>query len=156
MYDCTACVNGRHQVDGAPRQPDATNVCSGCCLSHRRLYASTAHICGVWTAYSQICRPVAEHVFSDNPRALLLRQCSNLHAFLTAGAAAASTSAQQLQTDVVALLDEWATRFFCELDYVAEGQNADLFAQQMAQDLPQVRLFICPLTATRYMRLLLG
>jgi aarF domain-containing kinase len=45
----------------------------------------------------------------------------------------------QVTTDVVALLDEWAARFFDELDYVKEGQNATLFAQQMAADLPQVR-----------------
>ncbi|WIA14252.1 hypothetical protein OEZ85_002788 [Tetradesmus obliquus] len=44
----------------------------------------------------------------------------------------------QLTTDVVALLDEWAARFFDELDYVKEGQNATLFAAQMAADLPQV------------------
>ena len=41
-------------------------------------------------------------------------------------------------TDVVALLDEWAARFFEELDYVREGQNATKFAAQMAKDLPQV------------------
>jgi predicted unusual protein kinase regulating ubiquinone biosynthesis (AarF/ABC1/UbiB family) len=45
----------------------------------------------------------------------------------------------QVTTDVVALLDEWAARFFDELDYVKEGRNATLFAQQMAADLPQVR-----------------
>jgi hypothetical protein len=44
----------------------------------------------------------------------------------------------QLTTDVVALLDEWAARFFEELDYVKEGQNATIFAAQMARDLPQV------------------
>ncbi|KAF6256357.1 ABC1 family-domain-containing protein [Scenedesmus sp. NREL 46B-D3] len=44
----------------------------------------------------------------------------------------------QVTTDAVALLDEWAARFFDELDYVKEGQNATLFAQQMAADLPQV------------------
>jgi hypothetical protein len=44
----------------------------------------------------------------------------------------------QITTDVVALLDEWAARFFEELDYVKEGQNATIFAQQMARDLPQV------------------
>eukprot|EP00775_Hariotina_reticulata_P008944 gene8944-9121_t len=44
----------------------------------------------------------------------------------------------QVTTDVVALLDEWAARFFDELDYVKEGQNATKFAQQMAADLPQV------------------
>lgn len=43
-----------------------------------------------------------------------------------------------LKTDVVALLDEWAARFFEELDYVQEGANATLFAEQMKVDLPQV------------------
>lgn len=45
----------------------------------------------------------------------------------------------QITTDVVALLDEWAARFFEELDYVKEGQNAIRFAKQMEADLPQVR-----------------
>lgn len=44
----------------------------------------------------------------------------------------------QITTDFVALLDEWAARFFDELDYVKEGRNATLFAAQMAKDLPQV------------------
>lgn len=44
----------------------------------------------------------------------------------------------QIKTDFVALLDEWAERFFEELDYVKEGQNATKFAQQMKADLPQV------------------
>ncbi|EFJ41361.1 hypothetical protein VOLCADRAFT_40547, partial [Volvox carteri f. nagariensis] len=44
----------------------------------------------------------------------------------------------QVTTDVVALLDEWAARFFEELDYVHEGRNAERFAEQMRQDLPQV------------------
>lgn len=44
----------------------------------------------------------------------------------------------QITTDVVALLDEWAARFFEELDYVREGRNATKFAEQMAEDLPQV------------------
>lgn len=43
-----------------------------------------------------------------------------------------------VQTDVVGLLDEWAERFFEELDYVKEGQNATKFAEQMKEDLPQV------------------
>jgi hypothetical protein len=59
----------------------------------------------------------------------------------------------QVTTDVVALLDEWAARFFDELDYVKEGQNATLFAQQMAADLPQVRLWFRLLR--RWLRLLL-
>ncbi|KAG2482850.1 hypothetical protein HYH03_018241 [Edaphochlamys debaryana] len=44
----------------------------------------------------------------------------------------------QITTDVVALLDEWAARFFEELDYVHEGQNSERFAAQMREDLPQV------------------
>lgn len=44
----------------------------------------------------------------------------------------------QIKTDVVALLDEWAARFFEELDYVREGRNATIFAEQMKDDLPQV------------------
>lgn len=43
-----------------------------------------------------------------------------------------------IKTDVVDLLDEWAARFFEELDYVREGANATKFAEQMKYDLPQV------------------
>lgn len=42
------------------------------------------------------------------------------------------------RVDVVALLDEWASRFFEELDYEKEGRNGIKFAQQMKDDLPQV------------------
>lgn len=42
----------------------------------------------------------------------------------------------QIPTDFVALLDEWAARFFEELDYIREGNNGTIFAQQMAEDLP--------------------
>ena len=38
----------------------------------------------------------------------------------------------ELPTDVVGLLDEWASRFFEELDYVREGQNATRFAAMSA------------------------
>jgi aarF domain-containing kinase len=44
----------------------------------------------------------------------------------------------QIKTDFVDLLDEWATRFFDELDYVKEGLHATIFAEQMKDDLPQV------------------
>ena len=47
------------------------------------------------------------------------------------------------RADIVALLDEWATRFFEELDYVKEGQKATRFAEMMKVDLPQV---VVPLT----------
>ncbi|KAK9787007.1 hypothetical protein WJX73_009983 [Symbiochloris irregularis] len=43
-----------------------------------------------------------------------------------------------IPTDFTALLDEWATRFFEELDYVHEGQNGTRFAEMMRSDLPQV------------------
>ncbi|EEH59033.1 uncharacterized protein MICPUCDRAFT_32463 [Micromonas pusilla CCMP1545] len=44
----------------------------------------------------------------------------------------------QVNTDVVALLDEWAERFFEELDYVKEGENQTNFAASIKEDLPQV------------------
>lgn len=50
-------------------------------------------------------------------------------------------------TDVVALLDEWAARFFEELDYEREGRNATKFAEQMREDLPQV---VVPKTYEKY------
>jgi aarF domain-containing kinase len=49
-----------------------------------------------------------------------------------------------IPTDFVALLDEWAARFFEELDYVHEGNNATKFAAQMKADLPQVFIFSPP------------
>ncbi|KAL0029176.1 hypothetical protein WJX79_000719 [Trebouxia sp. C0005] len=52
-----------------------------------------------------------------------------------------------IKTDVVGLLDEWAARFFEELDYVREGNNATRFAKQMEKDLPQV---VVPTTFTEY------
>jgi aarF domain-containing kinase len=42
------------------------------------------------------------------------------------------------RADIVALLDEWAARFFEELDYVREGNNATRFAELIKDDLPQV------------------
>jgi aarF domain-containing kinase len=44
----------------------------------------------------------------------------------------------EISTDVVGLLDEWAARFFEELDYVREGANATRFADMMRADLPQI------------------
>ena len=38
---------------------------------------------------------------------------------------------------MVGLVDEWAARFFEELDYVNEGENGTLFAEMMKKDLPQ-------------------
>ena len=45
----------------------------------------------------------------------------------------------------MALLDEWAARFFEELDYIREGNNGTRFAASMAKDLPQVKA-MCALT----------
>lgn len=53
----------------------------------------------------------------------------------------------QIATDVVGLVDEWAARFFEELDYVNEAQNTDRFAASMARDLPQV---VVPKTFPEY------
>ena len=47
----------------------------------------------------------------------------------------------QVALDVVGLVDEWAARFFEELDYVNEGENGTLFAEMMREDLPQVNCF---------------
>ncbi|CAN7077142.1 unnamed protein product [Brassica oleracea var. botrytis] len=49
--------------------------------------------------------------------------------------------------DVVGLVDEWAARFFEELDYVNEGENGTYFAEKMKKDLPQV---VVPKTYQNY------
>eukprot|EP00803_Ostreobium_quekettii_P009098 evm.model.scf_330.1 EVM.evm.TU.scf_330.1 scf_330:441-5212(-) len=54
---------------------------------------------------------------------------------------------EQITTDVVALLDEWAARFFDELDYVKEGNSGNKFAESMKVDLPQV---VIPKTYTDF------
>ncbi|KAK9183347.1 hypothetical protein WN944_026498 [Citrus x changshan-huyou] len=53
----------------------------------------------------------------------------------------------QVSIDVVGLVDEWAARFFEELDYVNEGENGTLFAEMMKKDLPQV---VIPKTYEKY------
>ncbi|KAF7086929.1 hypothetical protein CFC21_090172 [Triticum aestivum] len=53
----------------------------------------------------------------------------------------------QVALDVVGLVDEWAARFFEELDYVNEGENGTLFAEMMREDLPQV---VVPRTYPEY------
>ncbi|KAH7573075.1 hypothetical protein JRO89_XS03G0063400 [Xanthoceras sorbifolium] len=53
----------------------------------------------------------------------------------------------QISLDVVGLVDEWASRFFEELDYVNEGENGTLFAEMMKKDLPQV---VIPKTYQKY------
>ena len=54
---------------------------------------------------------------------------------------------EQVNTDVVALLDEWAERFFEELDYNKEGENQTKFAESIRDDLPQV---VVPKTYAEY------
>jgi aarF domain-containing kinase len=56
---------------------------------------------------------------------------------------------ESINTDVVALLDEWAERFFEELDYVKEGENATKFAASIKDDLPQV---VVPRTYAEFTR----
>jgi aarF domain-containing kinase len=51
------------------------------------------------------------------------------------------------RADIVGLLDEWAARFFEELDYVREGDNATRFAEMIRADLPQV---VVPITYPEY------
>ncbi|KAL3506345.1 hypothetical protein ACH5RR_031727 [Cinchona calisaya] len=53
----------------------------------------------------------------------------------------------QISIDVVGLVDEWAARFFEELDYVNEGENGTTFAGMMKKDLPQV---VVPKTYHKY------
>ncbi|KAK4356877.1 hypothetical protein RND71_022487 [Anisodus tanguticus] len=53
----------------------------------------------------------------------------------------------RISVDVVGLVDEWAARFFEELDYVNEGENGTLFAEMMKKDLPQV---VVPKTYSKY------
>ncbi|OMO53057.1 hypothetical protein CCACVL1_28908 [Corchorus capsularis] len=53
----------------------------------------------------------------------------------------------QISVDVVGLVDEWAARFFEELDYVNEGENGTLFAEMLRKDLPQV---VIPRTYNKY------
>ncbi|KAG2654941.1 hypothetical protein PVAP13_1NG558300 [Panicum virgatum] len=53
----------------------------------------------------------------------------------------------QVSIDVVGLVDEWAARFFEELDYVNEGENGTYFAEMMKEDLPQV---VVPKTYHKY------
>eukprot|EP00898_Chlorokybus_atmophyticus_P004347 jgi/Chlat1/4913/Chrsp31S04834 len=53
----------------------------------------------------------------------------------------------QIATDVVGLVDEWAARFFEELDYVREGRNATEFAAMIKDDLPQI---VVPKTYAEY------
>ncbi|GLJ04873.1 hypothetical protein SUGI_0005350 [Cryptomeria japonica] len=53
----------------------------------------------------------------------------------------------QISIDVVGLVDEWAARFFEELDYINEGDNGNRFAEMMKEDLPQV---VVPKTYSQY------
>ncbi|GAV84961.1 APH domain-containing protein/ABC1 domain-containing protein [Cephalotus follicularis] len=58
----------------------------------------------------------------------------------------------QISIDVVGLVDEWAARFFEELDYVNEGENGILFSEMMWKDLPQLssQKVVVPKTYQKY------
>lgn len=43
-----------------------------------------------------------------------------------------------VKTDFVGLLDEWAYRFFDELDYITEATNGNIFGDRLQKELPQV------------------
>lgn len=51
--------------------------------------------------------------------------------FLLRNASQALQSLPFVESNLVALLDNWAFRFFDELDYVQEGKNAEQFAENM-------------------------
>ncbi|GLJ48114.1 hypothetical protein SUGI_1015930 [Cryptomeria japonica] len=51
--------------------------------------------------------------------------------FLLRNASQALQSLPFIESNLVALLDNWAFRFFDELDYVQEGKNAEQFAENM-------------------------
>lgn len=58
-----------------------------------------------------------------------------------------------MSVDVVGLVDEWAARFFEELDYVNEGENGMLFSEMMRKDLPQVSLMHDSLMSESFLEL---
>ncbi|KAI3957076.1 hypothetical protein MKW92_016140 [Papaver armeniacum] len=70
-----------------------------------------------------------------------------LRKFPQANAYAPNLSFETVALDVVGLVDEWAARFFEELDYINEGENGTIFAEMMRKDLPQV---VVPKTYTKY------
>ncbi|CAL8467304.1 g6841 [Coccomyxa elongata] len=61
-----------------------------------------------------------------------LRRAIALDLFLMRRTAIIVRSIPEISTDWVGLIDEWATRFFQELDYEREARNAAVFRDQMA------------------------
>lgn len=59
--------------------------------------------------------------------------------FLLRNAAQALQYLPSIQSDLVALLDNWAFRFFDELDYVQEGKNTERFAENM-KSIPNIKV----------------
>lgn len=59
--------------------------------------------------------------------------------FLLRNAAQALQCLPSLQSNLVALLDNWAFRFFDELDYVQEGKNGEQFAENM-KSIPNIKV----------------
>ena len=87
--------------------------------------------------YKGVLRSTGETVAVKVQRPAVLETVS-IDLYLIRKLGLALREVPQVNTDVVALLDEWAERFFEELDYVKEGENATKFAASIKDDLPQV------------------
>jgi len=98
--------------------------------------------------YKGVLRSTGETVAVKVQRPAVLETVS-IDLYLIRKLGLALREVPQVNTDVVALLDEWAERFFEELDYVKEGENATKFAASIADDLPQV---VVPRTYSEFTR----
>ena len=98
--------------------------------------------------YKGVLRSTGETVAVKVQRPAVLETVS-IDLYLIRKLGLALREVPQINTDVVALLDEWAERFFEELDYVKEGENATKFAASIADDLPQV---VVPRTYSEFTR----
>jgi aarF domain-containing kinase len=98
--------------------------------------------------YKGVLRSTGETVAVKVQRPAVLETVS-IDLYLIRKLGLALSEVPQINTDVVALLDEWAERFFEELDYVKEGENATKFAASIKDDLPQV---VVPRTYSEFTR----
>jgi aarF domain-containing kinase len=98
--------------------------------------------------YKGVLRSTGETVAVKVQRPAVLETVS-IDLYLIRKLGLALREVPQINTDVVALLDEWAERFFEELDYVKEGENATKFAASIKDDLPQV---VVPRTYSEFTR----
>ncbi|KHN21675.1 Hypothetical protein glysoja_041602 [Glycine soja] len=93
------------------------------------------------TELQKLCDKVPS--FADDVAMALIEEelgqpWQNIYSELSSSPIAAA-SLGQVSIDVVGLVDEWAARFFEELDYVNEGENGNRFAEMMRKDLPQAK-----------------